>query len=146
VLVSLAVLVPWVLSWFVKWKATLYGSLTTGLFLLVAWVTHRGWVPAGRFGFLSASSAEASAAELSTAWDVQGDPGDDAPLATSVDSGAADPMAISLEPIKRQFLDFGNAVTNKTKPLLDGEEGFRALQIVLGVYESARSGKPVSLT
>jgi predicted dehydrogenase len=80
-----------------------------------------------------------------TAWDVPGDPGDDAPLATSVDSGAADPMAISLEPIKRQFLDFGTAVKNKTKPLLDGEEGFRALQIVLGVYESARSGNVIAL-
>jgi predicted dehydrogenase len=79
-----------------------------------------------------------------TGWDVEGDSGADVPLATSVDSGAADPMAISLEPIKRQFLDFGNAVKNKTKPLLDGEEGFRALQIVLGVYESARSGKAVS--
>jgi predicted dehydrogenase len=80
-----------------------------------------------------------------TAWDVQGDPGADAPLATSVDSGAADPMAISLEPIKRQFLNFGNAVQKNIKPLLDGEEGYRALQFVLGVYESARSGKVVSL-
>ena len=80
-----------------------------------------------------------------TAWDVQGDSGADAPLSTSVDSGAADPMAISLEPLKRQFLDFGNAVKNRSKPLLDGEEGFRALQIVLGVYESARSGRVVSL-
>lgn len=80
-----------------------------------------------------------------TAWDVQGDSGEDAPLQTSLESGAADPMAISLEPIKRQFLDFGNAVKNNTQPLVDGEEGFRALQIVLGVYESARSGKMVSL-
>jgi predicted dehydrogenase len=79
-----------------------------------------------------------------TGWDVADDPGDDAPVATSVDSGAADPMAMSLEPLKRQFLDFGNAVKNNTKPLLDGEEGYRALQIVLGVYESARSGKAVS--
>jgi predicted dehydrogenase len=80
-----------------------------------------------------------------TAWDIQGDSGEPAPIATSVDSGAADPMAISLEPIKRQFLDFGNAIKQNTKPLLDGEQGYRALQIVLGVYESARSGKVVSL-
>jgi predicted dehydrogenase len=80
-----------------------------------------------------------------TAWDVEGDAGGDAPISTSIDSGAADPMAISLEPIKRQFLDFGTAVKNKTKPLVDGEEGYRALQIVLGVYDSARSGKVVNL-
>jgi predicted dehydrogenase len=80
-----------------------------------------------------------------TAWDVQGDAGDDAPLSKSLDSGAADPMAISLEPIKRQFLDFGNAVKNKTRPLVDGEQGYRALQIVLGVYDSARAGKVATL-
>ncbi len=80
-----------------------------------------------------------------TAWDVEGDSGEPAPVSASVDSGASDPMAISLEPIKRQFLDFGNAVKNKTNPLVDGEQGLRALQIVLGVYESARSGKVVSL-
>ena len=38
-----------------------------------------------------------------TAWDVDGDPGDDAPLSAGVDSGAADPMAISIENLKSQF-------------------------------------------
>jgi predicted dehydrogenase len=80
-----------------------------------------------------------------TAWDVEGDSGEPAPVSTSVDSGASDPMAISLEPIKRQFLDFGNAVKNKTNPLVDGEQGYRALQIVLGVYDAARSAKLVTL-
>jgi nucleotide-binding universal stress UspA family protein len=70
VLVSLAVAVPWVTSWFTKWQATLYGALTSGALLFVAYVTHRGWIRSGRFGFLSAASAEASAAELSTAVEV----------------------------------------------------------------------------
>jgi len=79
-----------------------------------------------------------------TAWDVEGDPGDDAPLFTDeMDSGASDPMAISLEPIKRQFLDFGNAIATGAKPLVAGEEGYAALQLVLGIYESARSGQQV---
>jgi amino acid transporter len=69
-LVSLAVLLPWVMSWFAKWEATLYGSLTSGALLLVAYITQRGWIQAGRFGFLSAASAEASAAELTTALEV----------------------------------------------------------------------------
>ncbi len=77
-----------------------------------------------------------------TAWDVEGDPGDDAPLVTKdMDSGASDPMAISLEPIKRQFLDFGKAIETGGKPLVAGEEGYAALQLVLGIYESARSGE-----
>ncbi len=70
VLVSLTVAVPWVTSWFTKWRATLYGALASGALLGVAYVTHRGWIRAGRFGFLSAASAEASAAELSTAMEV----------------------------------------------------------------------------
>jgi predicted dehydrogenase len=120
-----------------------YKSGATGV-IQAATAIHPGYPE--RMEFHGTKGSATITGDRLTAWDVQGDAGDDAPLATSVDSGAADPMAISLEPIKRQFLDFGNAVKNKTKPLLDGEEGFRALQIVLGVYESARSGKAVSLT
>jgi predicted dehydrogenase len=82
-----------------------------------------------------------------TAWDVAGDSGGDVPLAgKQMDSGAADPMAISLEPIKRQFLDFAAAIERKQpKPLVAGEEGYQALQVVLGAYESARTGKVVKL-
>ena len=69
-LVSLTVLVPWVTSWFTKWQATLYGALTSGALLGVAYITHRGWIRAGRFGFLSATSAEAAASELDTALEV----------------------------------------------------------------------------
>lgn len=80
-----------------------------------------------------------------TAWDVEGDEGGDAPLAAGVDSGAADPMAISIENLKRQFLDFGDAVSTGRDPLVSGAEGLGALRFVLGVYESARSDMPVEL-
>lgn len=80
-----------------------------------------------------------------TAWDVAGDAGDDAPLAAGVDSGAADPMAISIENLQRQFLDFGQAVQQGRSPVVDGAEGLAALRFVLGVYASARAGVPVDL-
>ncbi len=80
-----------------------------------------------------------------TAWDVEGDPGEDAPLATGVDSGAADPMAISIENLQRQLVDFGEAARSGAEPLVNGEEGLAALRLVLGVYESARDGRPVAL-
>lgn len=80
-----------------------------------------------------------------TAWDVDGDAGADAPLAAGVDSGAADPMAISIENLQRQFQDFGRAVREGGEPLVDGAEGLAALRFVLGVYESARQGAPVDL-
>ncbi len=80
-----------------------------------------------------------------TAWDVDADPGDDAPLAAGVDSGAADPMAISIENLQRQFRDFGEAIAEDRQPLVDGDEGLAALRFVLSVYESARNGSPVDL-
>ncbi len=82
-----------------------------------------------------------------TTWDVEGDSGEGVPLAgEDLDSGASDPMAISLEPMKRQFLDFGKAIETGGKPLVAGEEGYRALQLVLAVYESARTGEKVTLS
>jgi UDP-N-acetyl-2-amino-2-deoxyglucuronate dehydrogenase len=80
-------------------------------------------------------------------WDVQGDPGDDAPIAGASDaSGASDPMAIPIENLKRNFTDFGQAVTTGSKPLIDGTEGMAALELVLGVYDAARSGEVVHLS
>lgn len=70
VLATLAVVVPWVVSWLTKLNATLYGAAVAGLFLSVAFVTRKGWIRSGRFGFLKASRAEESAADLSTALEV----------------------------------------------------------------------------
>jgi len=81
-----------------------------------------------------------------TTWAVEGDEGEDAPLVSgSDDSGASDPMAIPIDNLKRGFEDFGNAVKDGKDPLIDGEEGYRALQIVLGVYEAARENRRVTL-
>ena len=81
-----------------------------------------------------------------TAWDVEDDIGPPPPLARDVASGASDPMAISLAPFERQFLDFADAIKTARPPLVSGEEGLRALALVLGVYESCRSGQRVVLT
>jgi predicted dehydrogenase len=80
-----------------------------------------------------------------TAWNVENDSGDPAPLERDVSSGASDPMAISLAPFERQFLDFGDAIRTGRKPLSSGEDGYRALQAVVGIYESCRKGSPVRL-
>lgn len=80
-----------------------------------------------------------------TTWDVQDDSGDPPPLSSTVASGASDPMAISLEPFERQFRDFANAIEGKSKPLVGGEEGLWALEIVEAAYHSSRSGERVTL-
>jgi predicted dehydrogenase len=80
-----------------------------------------------------------------TTWNVENDSGDPAPLERDVSSGASDPMAISLAPFERQFLDFGDAIRTGRKPLSSGEDGYRALRAVVGIYESCRRGSPVRL-
>jgi UDP-N-acetyl-2-amino-2-deoxyglucuronate dehydrogenase len=80
-----------------------------------------------------------------TTWDVENDAGPPAPVAKDVASGASDPMAISLEPFERQFQDFGHAIKNKRRPLVGGEEGYQALEIVDAVYRSCRTGEKVIL-
>lgn len=73
-----------------------------------------------------------------TTWDVRDDEGEPAPVAKDVASGASDPMAISLEPFERQFLDLGDAIKNKRKPIVSGEEGLEALEIVERIYNACR--------
>ena len=80
-----------------------------------------------------------------TTWDVQDDTGERAPLSSSVASGASDPMAISLEPFERQFLDFGAAIRDQRPPLVSGEEGHRALALVASIYTSCRENRVVTL-
>ncbi len=80
-----------------------------------------------------------------TTWDVENDSGDPAPIAKEVASGASDPMAISLEPFERQFLDFADAIAKGRKPLVSGEEGVQAMEIVDAIYRSCRSTEKVTL-
>jgi predicted dehydrogenase len=80
-----------------------------------------------------------------TTWDVENDSGAPEPISKEVASGSSDPMAISLEPFERQFRDFGDAITHHRKPLVAGEEGLQALEVVDAVYRSCRSGAKVVL-
>ena len=80
-----------------------------------------------------------------TTWDVQDDSGEPAPVETIVKSGASDPMAIPVTPIERQFENFAEAIRTGKPPLVSGEEGYRALEIVQSIYRSCREGQKVAL-
>lgn len=81
-----------------------------------------------------------------TVWDVRSiTGGSQAPLASTSASGASDPMAISLAPFEQQFRDFGAAIRSGRQPLVSGEEGYRALEVVEAIYRSCRSGEKVRL-
>ena len=41
--------------------------------------------------------------------------------------------------------DFIQAVINDRKPYIDGREGKKALAIILGIYDSVRSGEEITL-
>jgi UDP-N-acetyl-2-amino-2-deoxyglucuronate dehydrogenase len=81
-----------------------------------------------------------------TNWDVKDDVGGPPPLATNVASGSSDPMAISVESFERQFRDFGEALASGRAPLVSGEEGYQALEIVDAIYRSCRTGEKVILS
>jgi len=95
-----------------------------------------------------------------TAWDVQADSGEPAPISHAFEpragspgapvshqarSGASDPMAISLAPFERQLADFGEACKAGRRPSSSGVEGYRALQLVRGIYDSCREGRKVRI-
>jgi len=77
-------------------------------------------------------------------WDVKDDP-EGAPILTTVNSGASDPMGISLEPFELQFRDFAERIGNGTKPSSAGEEGYQALELVDAIYRLCRSHSVVAL-
>jgi predicted dehydrogenase len=59
--------------------------------------------------------------------------------------GAADPTAISYQGHLDQLKDFIGAIENNRKPLVDGEEGRKSVEIILAIYYSSHSGKRISL-
>ena len=80
-----------------------------------------------------------------TAWDVQDDRGNPAPVASQVSSGASDPMAISTLPFERQLLDFGEACKTGRAPISSGVDGYRALEVVTSIYESCLQERKVNI-
>ena len=60
-------------------------------------------------------------------------------------SAAADPTAVDVASHAAQLADLLDAVDAGREPAVTGESGRAALEIVLAVYESSRTGRPVSL-
>lgn len=58
-------------------------------------------------------------------------------------SGASDPRAIGIMGHTAQIRDMAEAVLYDRTPSITGEDGRRALQFILAVYESSRTGKAV---
>jgi UDP-N-acetyl-2-amino-2-deoxyglucuronate dehydrogenase len=59
--------------------------------------------------------------------------------------GSSNPAAISHEGHARQLRDFVRAIESGGEPMVDGREGRRAVEIILGIYEAARTGRTIRL-
>lgn len=60
-------------------------------------------------------------------------------------AGASDPKAIDAGNHMRNFGTFLKALDEGKEPELNGQEARRAVQVVLSVYESAKTGRPVEI-
>ena len=55
------------------------------------------------------------------------------------------PSAISFEGHRRQFVDFLDAIENDREPLVNGEEGRKAVEIILAIYQASETERAVKL-
>ncbi|WP_436663879.1 Gfo/Idh/MocA family protein [Alicyclobacillus acidoterrestris] len=62
----------------------------------------------------------------------------------AVAAAASDPATIS-DAHRRQFRDMMEAIRENREPLVNGEEGRKGLEIILAIYQSAKTGKTVTL-
>jgi len=64
---------------------------------------------------------------------------------TKTGGGAADPAAIGHHGHAALFKDVAAAIKKGGRPLVDGHEGRRSVEIILGIYKAAETGKAVHL-
>jgi predicted dehydrogenase len=64
---------------------------------------------------------------------------------TGASGGSSNPAAISHVGHARQLADFVQAIEAGRAPLVDGREGRRAVEAILGIYEANRTGRLVEL-
>lgn len=64
---------------------------------------------------------------------------------TQTGGGAADPSAIGHHGHTLMFRDVLKAIRNGTPPSIDGHEGRRSVEIILGIYKSAETGRVIQL-
>ncbi|NBS91756.1 gfo/Idh/MocA family oxidoreductase, partial [bacterium] len=59
--------------------------------------------------------------------------------------GSSNPAAISHQGHTRQLTDFVNAIKLGGKPLVDGKEGRRAVELIQAIYASNATGKVIHI-
>ncbi|MCX8052862.1 MAG: Gfo/Idh/MocA family oxidoreductase, partial [Armatimonadetes bacterium] len=78
-------------------------------------------------------------------WAVPGEEEEKEEPDVQLGTGASDPKAIGIEGHQRQIQDLCQAIIEDRDPMVTGEEARKAVEVILAIYESARTGKPVYL-
>ena len=79
-------------------------------------------------------------------WEVEGTPAPaSAGESTEVAKAASDSRTFGTEGHKAQIAEMVRIVTEGGHPAIDGHEARKAVELILAVYQSARSGAPVDL-
>jgi UDP-N-acetyl-2-amino-2-deoxyglucuronate dehydrogenase len=68
-----------------------------------------------------------------------------APIEEASSSAATSPVVSDVSGHKRIIEDFLRAIETDTRPICDGREGRRSVEVVEAIYESSRTGRPVIL-
>lgn len=84
--------------------------------------------------------------EKITRWDVPGQKEEqDASAQDGIGSAASDPKAIATEGHTIQITDLCRAIIEDRAPMIGGDEARKAVEVILAIYESARTGLPVKM-
>ncbi len=85
-------------------------------------------------------------ADQITKWDVEGESVEEtAADTTDVARAASDSTTFGTEGHKAQIAEMVRILNEGGDPTIDGPESKRAIEIILAIYESARTGNPVAL-
>lgn len=99
-----------------------------------------------RLEFSGSGGTIAMEADQITVWDIEGEEGPVADAGGSdVAKAASDSKTFGTEGHKVQIAEMVRVVTDGEHPLIDGPEGRRALELILAIYQSARTGEAVEL-
>jgi predicted dehydrogenase len=112
-------------------------------FIQATTVAHPGYPERLEF-YGTRGSAVFHKGEARLEWHTH-DPHEDGEEKAEVSSGAARPMDISNAGHIAQFQDFAAAIREHRRPLVDGHEGRKSIEVVEAIYRSTRANAPVSI-
>ena len=96
--------------------------------------------------FTGSKGTIAMEADRITVWDVEGEESlAEGPAGSDVARAASDSRTFGTEGHKAQIQEMVQVVRNGERPRIDGPEARSTLELVVAMYESARSGAPLNL-